>query len=65
MARPFQEQTAVILSRRTATAQEEPHGVDATQIMPEHNLHFLCRLYKDYGLYETSHLVSLKMWSSV
>lgn len=63
-ARAFKEKVAVVSARRRATAWEAPPGLDATQMMPRHVLHFICTLYEKYGLYEKCRHIPLSMRSS-
>lgn len=58
-------EVAFISARRRAAARKVPHGVDATQRMPKHSLHFLCTLCKNYVLYEKCGPSLLDMRSSV
>lgn len=47
-----QEKDGGDFGSRTATAWEVLPGQDATQVTPEHILHFFLTLFEDYGLYE-------------
>lgn len=56
---------AEVSAYRGAAAREIPPGLDATQVMLEHMLHFRCALYEDYKLYEKFRPTTLGISSSV
>lgn len=51
LARVLRKKVAMVLARKRATAWELPPGLDPTQVLPRHILHFLCMLYENYELY--------------
>lgn len=51
-AQVFREKVTVVLAWRRATARGVSPELDAMQMMLWHILHFLCKLYEYYELYE-------------
>lgn len=64
-ARRFKEKTDVVYACRTAATWEMPPRLKATKVMPRYILHFLCKLYESYGLYERCRSLPEDMWSLV